>query len=127
MALLEDSGWYKANFELAENSPFGLNMGCDFVEKDCIIDDKVPSHSHGFFCNNIDTAVEKCGVNYSFRGQCDLSYSATPQRGYFDNSIGPQFIHADYCPIIQKNVVDCDDQSAIKVDPIKNFMKRVGV
>lgn len=35
LALLEDSGWYTANYELAENF-LGNNKGCDFVQKSCL-------------------------------------------------------------------------------------------
>ena len=35
LALLEDSGWYKANYEMAEDF-LGNNLGCDFVDKSCL-------------------------------------------------------------------------------------------
>ena len=124
LAILEDSGWYKANFEKAQNSPFGLNMGCDFVEKDCIIEGKVPAHSKGFFCNNFENKIMKCGPSHSYRGTCDLSVSNEVQRDYFGQKIGPEFTHADWCPIVRDDVTDCDNQAALKIDPIEVFDPR---
>ena len=31
MALLEDSGWYKADYNYADEISYGKNEGCDFV------------------------------------------------------------------------------------------------
>ena len=121
LALLEDTGWYKCDFTRAQNSPFGLNMGCDFVNKDCIVDGRVPAHSNGFFCNNMVNKVLKCGPSHHFRGQCDLGFNSSPKRGYFDELMGPQFIHADFCPIVQNDITDCDDESAKKIDQIEIF------
>jgi len=32
-ALMEDTGWYKANYEMASELTWGKNLGCDFVMK----------------------------------------------------------------------------------------------
>jgi hypothetical protein len=121
LALLEDSGWYKSDFKLAENSPFGLNMGCGFAEQDCIIDGKVPDHSRGFFCNNLIEKVEKCGPSHHYRGVCDLSLNQSPGKDYFGDSMGPAFTHADWCPLVRSFVTDCDNMGATKSDPIEVF------
>ena len=34
-ALLEDSGWYKPNYEMAEELHWGKKLGCDFAMKSC--------------------------------------------------------------------------------------------
>ena len=36
MALLEDSGWYKVDYNKAETFTFGKNSGCDFLTKPCM-------------------------------------------------------------------------------------------
>ena len=36
LALLEDSSWYKANFEAAKTPLFGRGAGCGFLESSCI-------------------------------------------------------------------------------------------
>lgn len=35
LALMEDTGWYKANYEMASDLTWGKNLGCDFVMKSC--------------------------------------------------------------------------------------------
>ena len=35
LALLEDSGWYRPNYDMAENF-LGNNLGCDFVNQSCL-------------------------------------------------------------------------------------------
>ena len=36
LALLEDLGWYRANYLTGGLMKFGKNKGCDFLEKDCV-------------------------------------------------------------------------------------------
>ncbi|XGW06195.1 hypothetical protein V3C99_016481 [Haemonchus contortus] len=36
LALLEDSGWYKANYDKAEDLEWGKNLGCIFATKSCL-------------------------------------------------------------------------------------------
>jgi len=55
LALFEDSGWYLANYTSSQMSPWGLGVGCDFVEKPCLLNNTqgetfVPEYSEGFFC-----------------------------------------------------------------------------
>lgn len=35
LALMEDSGWYSADYRLAEKLDWGRGLGCDFVLKSC--------------------------------------------------------------------------------------------
>ncbi|XP_057594752.1 leishmanolysin-like peptidase isoform X2 [Hippopotamus amphibius kiboko] len=35
LALMEDTGWYKANYSMAEKLDWGRGMGCDFVRRSC--------------------------------------------------------------------------------------------
>mmetsp|Transcript_21981 Transcript_21981/g.25409 ORF Transcript_21981/g.25409 Transcript_21981/m.25409 type:complete len:669 (-) Transcript_21981:404-2410(-) len=111
LALLEDSGWYKPKYEDAQNSPFGLNVGCDFVNKDCIVDGEVPEYSKGFFCNDVVGSSNKlsCDPGHNYRGYCDLyDYSrytdlpTYPGRSYFDNKFlgAGKFTAADWCPTV---------------------------
>lgn len=136
LAMLEDSGWYSVNYHMAENSPFGLGAGCDFVEKECIVDGSVsdnrsidvdvrgivPEYGKGYFCNDIGGDDWGCGPSHNFRGKCDLMEYAYPPRSYFDPShIGPKFPHADFCPLIISDAVDCNDKNATKLFPVEKF------
>lgn len=35
LALMEDTGWYLANYSMAEPMSWGKGLGCDFVMKSC--------------------------------------------------------------------------------------------
>ncbi|MCJ8732773.1 hypothetical protein PDJAM_G00214890 [Pangasius djambal] len=35
LAIMEDTGWYRANYSMAENLEWGKGLGCDFVMKSC--------------------------------------------------------------------------------------------
>jgi len=110
LALLEDSGWYRANYASANVSPWGHGVGCDFVSSPCLVgggnnrDGSVPSYAKGYFCNKASsrgcspayTHKMACTViDYSLRGQ----YQPPVQFQYFsDEAIGgPR--EADYCPV----------------------------
>ncbi|VDO73947.1 unnamed protein product [Haemonchus placei] len=36
LALFEDSGWYKVNYDKAEDMEWGKNLGCAFATKSCL-------------------------------------------------------------------------------------------
>ena len=84
LAVLEDSGWYIANYtsEFVKINPFGHGAGCDFVTKRCLTDHglTIPSYSEGFFCNKpllyttLGTLDGHYGCDASHRSKawCDL-------------------------------------------------------
>jgi len=123
LALLEDTGWYKSNFNVAENSPFGLGAGCDFVNSDCIVDDAVPDYGRGFFCDDKTDAVH-CGPSHQYKTVCDLFYT-NPDRPYFsDKRLGPKFNFADFCPMNtspSSAVTYCDDTGTAKMFNVEEF------
>lgn len=126
LALMEDSGWYKPNYNLAAVSVFGLGAGCNFVEKDCIVNGLVPSYSKGSFCNSQLTPDSSgrfqgdttCDPSHFFIAQCDLvdqnivnngGYNIPQPFQYFPNPrIGPwKLAQADFCPTASLRSVDC--------------------
>ncbi len=134
LALLEDSGWYRVNFRKAKNSPFGISTGCDFVNKDCVVDGKLPDYSKGNFCNVLQSSGRwMCDPGHNFRAGCDLynylSYQtdqAKPGRQYFPNSfLGPiAMVHGDWCPTIYKFTdmsAECTNKFAVKIDDLEVF------
>jgi len=76
LALLEDTGWYKGNYEMTTMSTFGLGAGCGFVNEDCINEDgTIPASSKGFFCNSLSTLRRQslhCTPTHEGIGYCDL-------------------------------------------------------
>uniref|UniRef100_A0A0K0E8V4 Leishmanolysin-like peptidase n=1 Tax=Strongyloides stercoralis TaxID=6248 RepID=A0A0K0E8V4_STRER len=56
LALMEDTGWYKANYEVAEHLHWGHNLGCNFTMQSCgkWIHDKLENkQSVAPFCTEI--------------------------------------------------------------------------
>lgn len=110
LALLEDSGWYKANYTKSHVSPWGHGVGCPFVSSPCLVgggngrDGAVPSYGKGFFCNKASSRGCSPGythkmactvIDYSLRGE----YMPAAQFQYFgDTGVGgPR--EGDYCPV----------------------------
>eukprot|EP00986_Skeletonema_menzelii_P003296 scaffold985_cov145-Skeletonema_menzelii.AAC.11 len=98
MALLEDSGWYRANFDLATTPLFGRGAGCGFVKDECTSNSEdVPEYSHGFFCKESNLGYHQpLGCDYTHNHKADCG--AAP--GIDGN-----------CPMRKENLVSCVDQS----------------
>mmetsp|Transcript_17574 Transcript_17574/g.31773 ORF Transcript_17574/g.31773 Transcript_17574/m.31773 type:complete len:345 (+) Transcript_17574:784-1818(+) len=71
LAFLEDSGWYRPNYAVAQNSPFGLGAGCEFVEDQCIQNGTVPEWAEGTFCSS--AASVGCTSDKHLVAYCDIS------------------------------------------------------
>lgn len=86
LAYLEDSGWYRANYEseYVQISMFGHGAGCDFIETNCIDSyGNVPEVFEEQFCNTpisissaglIETASSKqtCDPSHVQKTYCDF-------------------------------------------------------
>lgn len=67
LALLEDSGWYKVNYNYAEPFFYGKNRGCQFFEtNEC--------HYYGKTCTDTATEGTSCFFDYTSRAYCDADY-----------------------------------------------------
>jgi hypothetical protein len=138
LALLEDSGWYKANYTNSRMSPWGLGVGCDFVEQPCIVDGKVPDYAKGFFC---DTAGSKgCSSEHTHKMACTvLDYTLyesdmlpTDPYVYFADDVakgGPR--QADYCPVYgttfnNLNAEQLDCRNAANTPTLNVFSEEYG-
>ncbi|PIO76496.1 Leishmanolysin [Teladorsagia circumcincta] len=51
LALFEDSGWYKVNYDKAEEMMWGRNLGCDFAKRSCLSWMKKNMEDPYPFCN----------------------------------------------------------------------------
>jgi hypothetical protein len=87
LAYLEDSGWYRANYEseYVKISAFGHGAGCDFVEGNCIDPDTgdVPYAFEEMFCNEPTSISSSGAIDTSSSGPqtCDPSHT---QKAYCD-------------------------------------------
>jgi leishmanolysin-like peptidase len=87
LAYLEDSGWYRANYEspYVQISMFGHGAGCGFVDGNCIDTNtgEVPYEFEEMFCNQ-PTSISSAGVidrDTSGSQTCDPSHT---QKTYCD-------------------------------------------
>jgi leishmanolysin len=110
LALMEDSGWYRANYTMSRMSPWGLGAGCDFVTGKCLkvtsSGPTLPSYSRGYFCNK--ESEKACSPELSFKLACTVVdyYYLVPQNlppdnmQYFpDAPTKGGLRQADYCPV----------------------------
>ncbi|XP_023693573.1 leishmanolysin-like peptidase [Paramormyrops kingsleyae] len=120
LAIMEDTGWYRANYSLAERLDWGRGMGCDFVTKSCKfwIDqqrqkrqaptpycDRVRSTPLQLTCRQDQRAVAVCNLQ-------KYEHQLPPEYQYFDLIPGvpsedlPRYGGAveiaDYCPFRQE-------------------------
>lgn len=93
LALLEDSGWYQANYSVADHLDWGRNQGTEFVTSPC------NSWKGAYHCNT--TQLSGCTYNREAEGYCPItSYSNDlPQwaRYFPQANKGGQSSLADYC------------------------------
>eukprot|EP00949_MAST-11_sp_MAST-11-sp1_P002400 g2400.t1 len=107
LAMFEDTGWYKANYEKAEYLHWGRNAGCDFVSKKCLDDDgSGGTVLQQHFCDGSSEA-DACVADLTATGQCTITnWSADlPQEfQYFDGQPrrGGPFKELDFCPYVTR-------------------------
>ncbi|EEF52528.1 metalloendopeptidase, putative [Ricinus communis] len=93
LALLEDSGWYQANYSMADRLDWGRNQGTEFVTSPCNL------WNGAYHCNT--TQLSGCTYNREAEGYCPIvSYSGDlPQwaRYFPQPNKGGQSSLADYC------------------------------
>lgn len=110
LALFEDSGWYKVNYDLANVFTWGKNKGCDFLYcKDCYskkeintklgifnIKSKYPNE----FCANFNNPI--CSTHNIFRGVCEVSENISNHEvktmPFSDKKFGGSDVYMDFCP-----------------------------
>lgn len=77
MALMEDTGWYMPNYELADELKWGHNLGCDFALESCLSwMEKRASNGQSIhpFCNKVkrDPLETECTDDRSSVALCNL-------------------------------------------------------
>ncbi|KAL5010564.1 hypothetical protein ScPMuIL_012869 [Solemya velum] len=120
LALMEDTGWYSANYKKAEELEWGQNLGCDFVKKSCyewIYSRQQRGEDIHPFCTDIKRGRlhTDCTNNRHAVALCNLvEYTAPlpPKYQYFRKihnvpvskvpRFGGSVSLADYCPYLQE-------------------------
>lgn len=120
LALMEDTGWYKANYSLAQPLEWGKNLGCDFAMRSCK-DWMDLKRSRGEsihpFCDKVkkDPLQTECTDNRDSVALCNLREYEQKVEQLFQNFdyipnvkneslplYGGSVALADYCPYIQE-------------------------
>nr|XP_035134226.2 leishmanolysin-like peptidase isoform X3 [Callithrix jacchus] len=120
LALMEDTGWYKANYSMAEKLDWGRGMGCDFVRKSCKFWIDQQRHKRQMLSPYCDTLRSNplqltCRQDQRAVAVCNLQKFPKPlpqEYQYFDELTGipaedlPYYGGsveiADYCPFSQE-------------------------
>ncbi|KAL7534216.1 hypothetical protein ACHAXR_005736 [Thalassiosira sp. AJA248-18] len=93
LALLEDSGWYRANYQsdYVQISMFGHGAGCNFIENNCIDSNgKVPYEFQEHFCST--------PISLSNGGQINVAQSGS-------QTCDPSHTQKTYCDLVDINQV----------------------
>ena len=119
LALMEDTGWYKVDYSMAEPLRWGKNRGCLFAKNSCkawMSLQKNAKQTIAPFCDVVMSPLKgkqtKCTVDHQSVALCNLHQYKKPlplEYQYFETLPGiadPQFYGgsvaiADYCPFYQ--------------------------
>ncbi|KAK7200596.1 major surface protease gp63 [Novymonas esmeraldas] len=102
IAAMEDMGYYKGNYAMAEPMVYGQNAGCSLVTGKCIVDgvSQIPE----MFCASPDI-LYTCTSSRLALGRCQMSNQTSPlppQFQYFsDATLGGNDPLMDYCPYVR--------------------------
>ncbi|KAM4863808.1 leishmanolysin-like peptidase isoform X2 [Urocitellus parryii] len=99
LALMEDTGWYKANYSMAEKLDWGRGMGCDFVRKSCkfwIDQQRQKQDQRAVAVCNLQKFPKPLPPEYQYFDE--LSGIPTEDLPYYGGSVEI----ADYCPFSQE-------------------------
>lgn len=120
LAVLQDTGWYVANFSKAGKLEWGRNLGCDFARKSCkswIDDRRAQNLSIRPFCDRVkgDLLQIACTDDRTSKAVCNMKQFQEPLPPAYQNfdqlegvpseslsSYGGSVDLADYCPFIQE-------------------------
>lgn len=118
-ALLEDSGWYLPNYDLAEDLTWGKNLGCDFARLSCkdLIEETQKGKAAYPFCSDFMDGSSRtfCTADKKSVGSCNMvKFSRRIPKIYRNfnevdgvkssdlNYVGSTVTLADFCPYVQE-------------------------
>ncbi|KAK7199473.1 major surface protease gp63 [Novymonas esmeraldas] len=103
IAAMEDTGFYKGNYAMAEPMMYGRNAGCGVVTDKCVVNGV--SQFPEMFCGSADTTKLVCASDRLGVGDCNIiNYDSPlpPQFQYFsDATLGGADVKMDYCPYVE--------------------------
>ncbi|KAK7199217.1 major surface protease gp63 [Novymonas esmeraldas] len=103
IAAMEDTGFYKGNYSMAEPMMYGRNAGCGLRTHDCVVNGV--SQFPEMFCGSAHDTDLVCASDRLSVGVCNLVNHDLPlpsQFQYFaDGTLGGADVKMDYCPFVQ--------------------------
>eukprot|EP00937_MAST-01D_sp_MAST-1D-sp2_P003096 g3096.t1 len=101
LAFLEDSGWYKGNYDASQPALWGYHRGCSFATDKCIAGPKTaPKPRFPEFCTKERQAG--CTPDRTHQGYCGLHRRKfalpAPYQYFSDPSLGGGLEQVDFCP-----------------------------
>ncbi|KAK7199341.1 major surface protease gp63 [Novymonas esmeraldas] len=103
IAAMEDTGFYKGNYSMAEPMMYGRNAGCGLMTDKCVV--KGVSQFPAMFCGSDNYADLVCASDRLSVGFCRLvNYDSPlpPQFRYFlSAALGGDDEEMDYCPYVE--------------------------
>ena len=88
LALLEDTGWYNVNYEMAGALLYGFGKGCDFAKKSCneyMQLKRDAGQSVSPYCD--DPAMTQCLPEYEAIAKCNVIYVPPFFETYGDDGV----------------------------------------
>ncbi|KAK7199506.1 major surface protease gp63 [Novymonas esmeraldas] len=103
IAAMEDTGFYKGNYSMAEPMMYGRNAGCELVREKCVV--KGVSQFPEMFCGSANATNLVCTSDRLSVGFCRLVNHPSPLPAkfrYFANAtLGGADANMDYCPYVK--------------------------
>ncbi|KAK7199495.1 major surface protease gp63 [Novymonas esmeraldas] len=103
IAAMEDMGFYKGNYSMAEPMMYGRNAGCGLVRKKCVVNGV--SQFPEMFCGSANRTNLVCASDRLGVGDCNLVKHPSPLPAkfrYFANAtLGGADATMDYCPYVK--------------------------
>ncbi|KAK7199525.1 major surface protease gp63 [Novymonas esmeraldas] len=103
IAAMEDMGFYKGNYAMAEPMMYGRNAGCELLTDKCVVNGV--SQFPEMFCGSAKRKRLVCTSDRLSVGFCRLvnhDSPLPPQFQYFsDATLGGADVKMDYCPYLQ--------------------------
>ncbi|KAK7199304.1 major surface protease gp63 [Novymonas esmeraldas] len=103
IAAMEDTGFYKGNYAMAEPMMYGRNAGCGLQTEKCVVDGV--SQFPDMFCGSVNDSKLVCTSDRLGVGDCNLvnhDLPLPPQFRYFsDVTLGGEEEEMDYCPYVE--------------------------
>ncbi|KAK7199485.1 major surface protease gp63 [Novymonas esmeraldas] len=103
IAAMEDTGFYKGNYSMAEPMMYGRNAGCGLVREKCVVNGV--SRFPAMFCGSANATNLVCSSDRLGVGDCELGNHDSPlprKFQYFANAtLGGADANMDYCPFVE--------------------------